>query len=320
MAIRYLSEQHSAELITHELALEATRRAYIAVTDRDSKSFPVIHGHGCDPSNRFSMKAASTGELVGLKVGSYWRRNGAIGLPPHSSCILLLDPRTGRIAAVVEASKANGFRTAAGDALAVDALARPDARRLAVFGAGHQAEYECEAIMNVRKITELYVVNRSPARAWDLARKLARTGLETIVTTAREACRYADIIVTATSARAPLFDADAVQPGTHISCMGTDAVGKQELPPELLRRSALFCDELEQSLHIGEFQHIATDVRSGGVQPPQNLGDVLARRLAPRADATSITIFDSSGLALQDLFLADCLLQQAQQRGLVSTP
>jgi ornithine cyclodeaminase len=102
--------------------------------------------------------------------------------------------------------------------------------------------------------------------------------------------------------------------------MGTDAVGKQELPPELLRRSALFCDELEQSLRIGEFQHIATDVRSGGIQPPQNLGDVLARRLAPRADAASITIFDSSGPALQDLFLADCLLQQAQQRGLVSTP
>jgi ornithine cyclodeaminase len=319
MAIHYLSEQHSAVLITHELALEATRRAYLAVTDGDSKSFPVIHGQGHDPSNRFSMKSASTGELAGLKIGSYWHRNGEIGLTPHSSCILLLDQRTGRVAAVVEASKANGFRTAAGDALAVDALARADAKRLAVFGAGHQAEYECEAIMNVRRIAELYVVNRSPARAWDLARKLARTGLETITTTAREACRYADIIVTATSARAPLFDADAVQPGTHISCMGTDAVGKQELPPELLRRSALFCDEREQSLSIGEFQHVAADVRGGGIQPPRNLGDVLAGRLARPAEAASITIFDSSGLALQDLFLADCLLQQAQQRGLVST-
>lgn len=319
MAIRYLSEQHSAELITHELAMQATRRAYIAVTEPQSTSFPVIHGHGHDPSNRFSMKAASTRELVGLKVGSYWSRNGEIGLPPHSSCIVLLDQRTGRLAAVIEAGKANGFRTAAGDALAVDALARADARRLAVFGAGHQAGYECEAIMNVRKITELYIVNRSPARAWDLARKLARPGLETIVTTAREACRYADIIVTATSSRAPLFDADAVQPGTHISCMGTDAAGKQELPPELVRRAALFCDELEQSLRIGEFQHVATDVRSGRIQPPGNLGEVLTGKLQPRADAASITIFDSSGLALQDLFLADCLLQQAQQHGRVAT-
>ena len=320
MAIRYLPEQHSAELITHELAREATRRAYLAVTDADSKSFPVIHGQGHDPSNRFSMKAASTRELAGLKVGSYWHRNGEIGLAPHSSCILLLDQRTGRIAAVVEASKANGYRTAAGDALAVDALARADAKRLAVFGAGHQAEYECEAIMKVRRITELCVINRSPARASELARKLARSGLETRVTTAAEACRYADIIVTATSARAPLFDADAVQPGTHISCMGTDAVGKQELPPELVRRSVLFCDEREQSLRIGEFQHIAADVRGGGIQSPINLGDVLAGRAARRADAAAITIFDSSGLALQDLFLADCLLQQAQQRGFVSAP
>ncbi len=320
MSIRYLSEQHSAELITHELAAEATRRAYIAVTERDSNSFPVVHGQGHDPSNRFSMKSACTRELVGLKIGSYWHRNGEIGLPPHSSCILLLDQRTGRIAAVVEASKANGFRTAAGDALAVDALARADARRLAVFGAGHQAEHECAAIMQVRRITELYVVNRSPARAWDLARKLARPGLETIVTTASEACRYADIIVTATSARAPLFEADAVQPGTHISCMGADAAGKQELPPELVRRASLFCDHIEQSLRIGEFQHVAADVRSGSIAPPTNLGEVLAGRRPRRDDAASITIFDSSGLALQDLFLADCLLRQAQQRGLVPAP
>ena len=315
MTIRYLPEQQSAELITHELAMEATRLAYIAASEGDSKSFPVIHGQGHDPLNRFSMKAASTRDLAGLKIGSYWHRNGESGLPPHSSCIVLLSQRTGRVEAVVEASRANGFRTAAGDALAVDALARADARRLAVFGAGHQAEYECNAVMKVRKVTEIYIVNRNPARAWDLARKLARPGLETIVTTAREACRYADIIVTATAARAPLFDADAVQPGTHVSCMGTDAAGKQELPSELLRRSMLFCDEVEQSLRIGEFQHVAADVRSGSIAAPTNLGEVLAGRLTPRHDASSITIFDSSGLALQDLFLADCLLRQAQQYG-----
>lgn len=318
MTIRYLSEQHSAELVTHELAMQATRRAYIAVTDAESKSFPVIHGHGNDPLNRFSMKSASTRELVGLKVGSYWPSNREIGLPPHSSCIVLLDQHIGRIAAVVEASKANGFRTAAGDALAVDTLARPDASRLAVFGAGHQAGYECEAIMKVRQIKEVYVVNRSVERAQEFARKLARSGLKAIVATAREACEHADIIITATSARAPLLDPDAVRPGTHISCMGADAVGKQELPPELLRDALLFCDEIDQSLRIGEFQHVAEAVRSGSLAAPRNLGDVLAGRQPHRVDDASITIFDSSGLALQDLFLADCLLYEAQQRGLLS--
>ena len=319
MSIRYLPEQLTASLVSHELAMQATLRAFIAVTDSDSTSFPVVHGHGHDRLNRFSLKSASTPQLAGVKVGSYWPRNGDIGLAAHSSCILMFDQRVGRIEAVIEAAEANAYRTAAGNALAVDVLARADARRLAIFGAGHQAAYECAAVMRVRRLEEIYVVNRDVERAYQFARKLAGGGVPVAVVGAEEACRNADIIVTATGARSPLFEAGAVQPGTHVSCMGADAVGKQELPSDLLCRAALFCDEVEQSLRIGEFQHVANAVRSGAISAPTNLGQVLTGRHPRRTDDISISVFDSSGLALQDLFLGQSLLDEAEQRGLILT-
>jgi ornithine cyclodeaminase len=139
------------------------------------------------------------------------------------------------------------------------------------------------------------------------------------VLSASDACAQADIIVTATSARRPLFAAEAVRPGTHVSCMGADAVGKQEAPPELLRQAELFCDETAQSYAIGELQHVATDVRAGAVRPAVNLGEVLTGRHPGRQREEAVTVFDSSGLALQDLFLAAALLERAEQAGKVAS-
>ena len=119
---------------------------------------------------------------------------------------------------------------------------------------------------------------------------------------AEEACAAADIIVTATPARAPLFEADWVRPGTHVASMGSDARGKQELPPDLFRRAALFCDLAEQARSIGEFQHADSDA----VLTP--LGEVLSGRHPGRGSDEAITIFDSSGLSLQDLTIARHLL------------
>ncbi|KAF1017035.1 MAG: Ornithine cyclodeaminase [Stenotrophomonas maltophilia] len=118
--------------------------------------------------------------------------------------------------------------------------------------------------------------------------------------TAQKDCRHAGI--TATGAQAPLFEAAWVQPGTHISAMGADAPGKQELPAALLAHARLFCDLPAQSRLIGEFQHAPT------AAVPVALGDVLAGRLPGPAHADDITVFDSSGTALQDLVLAEALL------------
>lgn len=318
MSIRYIPEEVSAKLISHELAARAVSAALIAAVEPRSTSFPVVLGHGSDVLNRFSLKSAATGQLAGLKIGSYWRHNATAGLPCHNSCILLFDQKVGRIDTVIEASEANAYRTAAANALAVAHLARRDASRLAVFGAGNQAFYECAAVMRMRRITQICIVNRNPERANQLASKLRTSEVDVAVVDAREACLQADIIITATASRTALFSPEMVAPGTHISCMGTDAAGKQELPRELLLSAALYCDYLDQSLVIGEFQYIAAVVRSGA-RSATNLGDVLSGKHPGRTDDATVTVFDSSGLALQDLFTAAYLLEEAQRQGLVST-
>ncbi|QUF05856.1 ornithine cyclodeaminase family protein [Actinosynnema pretiosum subsp. pretiosum] len=301
-AVRVLPEERSAELATPELAFGAARAALLAAAGGDATTFPVVVGHAHERANRFTVKSASTPEVAGVKVGTYWPGNADV--PRHNSTILLLDNGTGRLAAVVEAGAANALRTAAADAVAVDALSREDSRTMAIFGAGHQALHECVAVARVRRLERIVVVARSGGE--EFVRALRARGLPAEPGGPEEACA-SDVVVTATTARAPLFDARWLRPGAHVSSMGSDARGKQELPPWLLATATLFCDLPEQSREIGEFQHAPADARVTA------LGHVLSGAAPGRRSPEEITAFDSSGLAVQDLHLALALL--AADRG-----
>jgi ornithine cyclodeaminase len=298
----FVSETESAVLASHEMAREAVRQALIDACDAQVKSFPVVHGHGSTLANRFTIKAAAAREVAGLKVGSYWPGNLDIGLPRHNSLILLFDQEKGRIGAAIEAGTLNAYRTAAADAVAAEALARRDAETLAIFGAGRQARYECTAVAKVRPIRRVLIVARNPAQAMVMIAELAAQGIAAEPASAEAACSAADIIVTATSATAPLFKAEWVRPGTHVASMGSDATGKQELPPELLAGATLFCDLPSQSRVIGEFQHAPDGADLIAI------GEVLAGRHPGRRSDQEITVFDSSGLSIQDLYIARHLL------------
>lgn len=293
-----ITESESSSLIDEELALRAAREAFVASTT--GTAFPVVIGHAS--ANRFTLKSGSAGELVGVKVGSYWPGN--VEIPRHNSTIVLLSPETGRLAAVVEAGTANAYRTAAADALAVDTLARPDARTLTVIGTGNQARYEVRAVTRVRPIDKVLIVGRRPDAVRESARAVTDyTGLPAEPAEAQAAVTAADIVVTATTSRGPLFDAAWITAGTHISAMGADGPGKQELPPELYDRARLFCDLPGQSRSIGEFQH-------AGPAELTALGAVLTGVAEGRRSPDDITVFDSSGFALQDLTLAAALLRR----------
>lgn len=303
--MRYIGEAESAALVDEALALDAAREAFTEA----GRVFPVAIGYGARAGERFTLKSGSTADAVGVKIGSYWPGNDAHGLSRHGSSIVLLDPRTGRIDAVVEAAAGNALRTAAADALAVETLARTDAATLAILGTGHQAYYEATAVARVRPIETILVGGRDPERAAALADRLrSRLTITVEAVPVRSAVERADVIATATTAREPLFDADWVQDGTHISAMGADGPGKQELPVELFDRARLFCDVTEQSRTIGELKHAPTH------QPIRPLGAVLRGEAAGRTSAEEITVFDSSGFALQDLALARALLRTAATR------
>lgn len=297
-----ITEAQSSALVTAELAYDAMRRAFIAAIGPDAFIFPVVLGHASNPQNRFTIKSAAGADLAGLKVGAYFPTNDANGLPRHASTILLIDQASGRIGAVVEGSLLNCFRTAAADAVATDALARADAKVLTLFGTGHQAAFEATAIARIRSLSRICVVGRDPSRTAAFVKTLRDQGIPAELVEPEAAVRAADIIVTATTATAPLFDADWVRPGTHISSMGSDSLGKQELPPKLFTRSRLFCDHPDQSSRIGEFQHAGSGFGLTAI------GSVLSGVANGRQSDYEITIFDSSGISLQDLFMAKAIL------------
>jgi len=296
--MNFMSEEESASLVSHEMAYEAARDALVAAAG-GAVIFPAVIAHGSSATNRFSIKSASTADFAGLKVGSFWPGNSDRGLPRHNSVILLFDQSVGRVEWVIEAGKVNAYRTAAADAVAVDVLARPDASVLAIFGAGNQALYECIAIARIRPIRQILVVARDAAKGDAFVAALDNEGLEAATAEAREACARADIVVTATPSRAPLFEADWIRPGTHVASMGSDAAGKQELPPALFDRAALFCDLPSQAVVMGDLQHFDGD--RGSIVA---IGDVLQGRAPGRVSPEKITVFDSSGIALQDLTIA----------------
>jgi ornithine cyclodeaminase len=182
---------------------------------------------------------------------------------------------------VIEAGRVNAYRTAAADAVAADLLARPDSKTPALFGAGNQALHEVLAVKRIRPIKRVHVVARSASRAEAFISAIHEEGLEAALAMPEEACRVADIIVTATPARTPPFEAEWVRLGTHVASMGSDAPGKQELPPELLANARLFCDLPSQSTVIGDFQHVRGQIKSGELVLGQ-IGAALEGRIVGR--------------------------------------
>jgi len=301
-----VGEDEAARRVDLATAMAAVEAAFVAQHRGEAQAFPVALGHGSRPQDIFAVKSAVLPALglVGLKVGTNWPGNRALGLPTHGSTTLLLDDATGAPRALVAATHLTALRTAAADGLACDRLARPDAEVLAVVGAGHQAWFEILAVTAVRPIREVRIWSRDPGRAEALAaRAAAHLGLPAR-TPGLEACvRGADIVVTVTAAREPLVRRAWLAPGTHISAMGADAPGKQELEVAVAAEARLFADAPLQACTIGELQAAA---RAGLVTPEAvtPLGAVLdGPRPAPR-DPGGLTLFDSSGIALQDLAVA----------------
>lgn len=305
MAIRVVEESVSSALVDEDLALESAREAFVASVSGGSV-YPVVVAPVTGDGHRFTVKSGARDTTASIKIGSYWPGNEAHGLSNHGSSVILLHPDTGRISAVVEAADGNAFRTAAADALAVQTLAREDARVLAVVGTGNQAYFEARSAVRVRDFDTLLVAGRRPEAAQALAdrlRDLLGDSVTIEATGIEDAVRRADVVVTATNAMEPVIDAGWVRPGTHISAMGADGSGKQELDPRLYEAGTLFCDLPDQARAIGEFSHTAPE------SPLTALGHVLTGEAPGRVDDQQITVFDSSGFALQDLTFAEAILR-----------
>ena len=309
--MRIIDRQEVAERLTYEVCIPIVRQAMVAfstgVTRQHLRSIiPLAHGRA------FGIMPGALGESApfGAKLISVYPQNPAQGRQTHQGVVVLFEPETGEPVCVAHAGEITAIRTAAASAVATAALARPDARRLAILGCGEQAATHARAIPKVRDIREIGVWGRSPERARAFAARMAaELGLPVIaVDDAQRLVADADIICTVTAAREPILRGAWVLPGTHINLVGSSAVGPVEVDPELVVRSRFVADSREGVLRQGaEFLKAKESGLIGDDHIVAEIGQVLAGDIEGRRSDTEITVYKSLGHVAQDLAAAQAL-------------
>jgi alanine dehydrogenase len=303
-----------AGLVTPQDAFSAVEATFAAMARGDAYNFPVVR-EALGEGRQYGFKSGldRAGGMLGVKAGGYFPGNAARDMINHQSTVYLFDPESGVPQAMVGGNLLTALRTAAASAISIDRLARSDARVLGIVGAGHQAGFQLRAAARVRAFDRVIAWNLHPDMLPKLGAIAAELGLPfEAVPLAR--MTEAEVIITITSSPAASLMAAHVSPGTHLACMGTDTVGKQEVEPALLARASVFTDEVAQSITIGEAQHaVAAGLISAGAVTP--LGAVLVGAHPGRREAAEITLFDGTGVGLQDLAVAAMAVRRAREAG-----
>ncbi|ARE83721.1 Delta(1)-pyrroline-2-carboxylate reductase [Roseovarius mucosus] len=314
-----VGEEICQKIISRADAFGAVEAVFAAMARGDAYNFPVVReaiGHA-DALYGFKGGFDRSGLSLGLKAGGYWPGNMDKGLTNHQSTVFLFDPDTGRLSALVGGNYLTAIRTAASSSVSIAHLARKDAKVLGMVGAGHQSAFQLRAAVEQRPFEKVVAWNPHPDMLPRLGAVAKELGLEFEAVTQEELGAQADVIITITSAFEPLMMADWVKPGTHIACMGTDTKGKQEVDPALFARATVFADEIAQSITIGEAQHAVGKglIAEGDITP---IGAVINGTHAGRSNAEEITLFDGTGVGLQDLAVASVAAKLAREQGLVT--
>ena len=304
-----------AQLVTPEDAFAAVEATFAAMARGEASNFPVVR-EALGEGRQYGFKSGidrSSGQL-GVKAGGYFPGNAARGIVNHQSTVFLFDPETGRPTAMVGGGLLTALRTAAASALSIVRLARPEARVLGLVGAGHQAGFQLRAAARVRAFERVIAWNPHPEMLPRLGAVADEIGLP-FEAVDLPRMREAEVIITITSSPAASLMAGHVSPGAHLACMGTDTRGKQEVEPALVAGASVFTDEVAQSVTIGEAQHAVGSglLEASAIVP---LGDVLIGRHPGRRSAGEITLFDGTGVGLQDLAVAAVAVRRARERGL----
>ena len=316
VGIRIVSEALAEELVTRDLAFEAVEAVFAAMAREEARNFPVVReqlGHA-DAVYGFKSGFDRSGLVLGLKAGGYWPGNADKGLTNHQSTVCLFDPDTGRLAALVAGNYLTAVRTAASSAVSIAHLARKDAKTLGMVGAGHQSSFQLRAAVERRSFERVVAWNPHPDMLPRLRSVAEELGLAFEAVSAEALGGEADVIITITSAFEPLLQKDWIRPGTHIACMGTDTVGKQEVDAALLGAATVFTDEVAQSVSLGEAQHAVADgsLAEGDITP---IGRVIDAQHPGRASDDEITLFDGTGVGLQDLAVAALAARLCEEHG-----
>ena len=303
--MRWIDREEVAQRLTYEACLPIVREAMVAFSKGETVQLlrsivPLGEGRmfGVMPGGMGS------GKCFGAKLISVYPENFAKGVQSHQGVVVLFDPENGAPVCTVHAGEITAIRTAAASAVATDALARKDARRLALLGYGEQAGTHARAISLVRALEEIVVWGRSVERAREFAARMsAELGLRVwAVDGVQEAVAEADVVCTVTSAAEPILLGEWVRPGTHVNVVGSSFAGPAEVDNELVRRSRFFVDSREGVLAQGaEFLRAKAAGVVGNGHIVAEIGEVLAGDVVGRRSAEEVTVYKSLGHVVQDL-------------------
>lgn len=314
--MRFIDRDEVARRLTYELCIPIVRQAMIAFSAGETKQLvrsiiPLSEGR------LFGVMPGAMGAEApfGAKLISLFYDNSHRGLQSHQGLVILFDPDTGAPVCVVHAGEITAIRTAAASAVATDALARMEARRLTLLGYGEQAKTHARAITKVRKLGSMVVWGRSPERSEQFAQFMqAELGIPVKpADNVKDAVAEADIVCTVTSAREPILKGEWVRPGTHLNLVGSGDAGPAEVDNDLVAKSRFIVDSREGVLEQGaEFLRAKKAGLVDDNHIAGEIGQVLAGAIEGRRSPEEITVYKSLGHVVQDLATAWALYSQKE--------
>jgi alanine dehydrogenase len=314
--IVFLSAQEVQSLLTLDDCIVAVEHAFRLYGEGNAPPPAVLSMHM--PDGGFHIKAGILTlkrSYFAAKINSNFPENAArFALPTIQGVIALCDATNGSPLALMDSRAITSMRTAAATAVAAKFLARPDAHTLTLCGCGDQGGVQVQAISRVLDLREVFTCDQHQQRALDLAGELSRELKIAVmpVDNLRAAVLKSDLCITCTTSRTPLLHKEDVAPGTFIAAVGADNPHKQELHPDLMAAAKIVVDVLDQCAIMGDLHHAldANAVTLADVHA--ELGEIVAGKKPGRESPDEITIFDSTGMALQDVAAAAIVFEKWQ--------
>ena len=304
MTVPFFSGNDVERAVSPHEAYDAVKAAFVAHARGEWTMQPKLYVTNYPAGDFRAMPALGGGHAL-LKWVTSFPGNPAKGLPTVTGLVLLSNADTGALEAILSAAAVTALRTAAAGVIAAETLCRSGAESVAVIGCG----------VNGAETARMFRALGSDVSLWDVDEAKAAALADVLgahVAPSLADALAADIVVTVTPGREILFPAGSLRAGQHVSLMGADGPGKAEVATAELQRADLFCDDWEQASHGGE---LAAGVRAGIVTHDRvtELGRILAGDAEGRRSAEDITLFDSTGLAIQDLAIAKVALSRAHE-------
>ena len=315
-----LSEEDTRQLLELEEVIEAIENVYKEKSSGSGKVFPLVFHEFEKGVADMDIKSGTLDKMgvYGLKLVSWFGNNPSKGLPSLSGIVMLFDSSTGLPIGTISAEHMTGMRTGAAGAIGAKYLARNNSEVMLMVGSGHQASYQIRAMQTVIKgLKKVFVydpINFESAKGFISKFEYKLDSIEYIpVQDLETSVANSDIIVTATPSKKPLIMKEWVKAGTHFSCMGSDMSGKQEIDENILKSAKLFTDDILQSVSVGEFE---VGINNGTITKEDiicEIGDVLNGEYDGRTSDNDITVFDSTGIGLQDIAAGYIAIQKAKK-------